>query len=163
MTHSRVWVMDPQNRERVLTMYREQPSMKIIDIAAALNTTEHNVCHVTRHYLTETERKQLAALRYAEPKQGAKNPMFGKTRDRHPRWVGLCETGLGYLSILHNGKRQLAHRVVMATALGLDELPEHLHVHHIDGNKTNNDLDNLALLTDHGHRAVHRLQRPSRA
>lgn len=46
----------------------------------------------------------------------------------------------------------------MAEALSLQELPESLDVHHIDGNTKNNDLDNLALVTKAGHKRIHFMQ-----
>jgi len=89
---------------------------------------------------------------------GNLNPMTGKTREQHHNWVGECDDGYGYLTCLHLGQRMFVHRVVMAEALGLSSLPEELDVHHIDGNKKNNVLDNLALVTRLGHRAIHFLQ-----
>jgi hypothetical protein len=47
--------------------------------------------------------------------------------------------------------------VLVAKSLGLEELPAHWEVHHIDEDKTNNDLDNLAIVTKRGHRKLHRV------
>ena len=93
-------------------------------------------------------------------KMGDKNPMFGKTGAEHHNWQGDCEDGHGYLTRLHEGKRLFVHRIVMAQALGLspDELPVKLVVHHIDGNPKNNSIDNLALCTNTGHKAIHERQ-----
>ena len=44
---------------------------------------------------------------------------------------------------LHQSKRQFVHRVVMAKALGLRELPRRFEVEHIDTDPNNNELDNL--------------------
>jgi hypothetical protein len=129
-----------------------------VDIAKRLNTTVANVFYVTHNFIPADERKALKAIRLSVSKTGRKNPMHGRTREKHPRWVGECENGQGYLTCLHNGKRQMVHRVVMAQALGLDELPHHFDVHHIDDNKKNNALDNLALVTMRGHKAIHALQ-----
>lgn len=81
--------------------------------------------------------------------------MKGKTESKHPRWQGLCEDQKGYLTILWNGKRHFAHHVVVMEALGVTKLPPRMTVHHIDGDKVNNDLDNLALVTERGHREIH--------
>ena len=47
---------------------------------------------------------------------------------------------------------------VVAEALGLEEIPERWAVHHIDGDPKNNDLDNLALTSHSGHKAIHYMQ-----
>lgn len=43
----------------------------------------------------------------------------------------------------------------MAQALGVEEIPSSLVVHHVDGDQTNNDLDNLALMTASAHTVLH--------
>ena len=158
MSVSRAWVEKESNREAVLRLYRDPTLPTIEGIASQLSTTIHNVGWVVRKCLPEAERRALAALRYSVSKTGDKNPMKGKTGEEHPRWVGECEDGYGYLTCLWNGKRQFVHRVVMAQALGLAEIPEELDVHHIDSNPKNNKLDNLALVTRSGHRTIHSLQ-----
>lgn len=49
-----------------------------------------------------------------------------------------------------NGNYRPKHRVVMEQAIGRP-LKRHEHVHHVDGDKTNNQLDNLLLLTNYQH------------
>lgn len=49
------------------------------------------------------------------------------------------------------------HRLVMEVKLGRYLEPEE-HVHHIDGNKQNNNPDNLQLTNRAEHRAIHNLQ-----
>jgi hypothetical protein len=77
---------------------------------------------------------------------------------QHHNWKGAVDDGYGYLTLLKDGKRQFVHRIVMAEALGMKELPEMFDVHHIDGNTKNNLLDNLALVTPSGHQKLHYLQ-----
>jgi hypothetical protein len=50
------------------------------------------------------------------------------------------------------------HRVAFARLLGTN-LPRNLDVHHIDGNKHNNEPNNLALVTRGGHLRIHRLMK----
>jgi hypothetical protein len=47
------------------------------------------------------------------------------------------------------------HRLILMDALKLKEWPENWEVHHIDGIKTNNSLDNLAIVTKIGHQLLH--------
>jgi len=158
MSISKEWVGSAPNQQAVLRLYRSKDMLTVEKIAEKLSTTFHNVSHVLRHCMPEAERKALAKVRYSASKTGTKNPMTGKTGEAHHNWQGECPDGYGYLTCLHGGKRQFVHRVVMATALGLSEVPEALDVHHIDGNPLNNSLDNLALVTKAGHRAIHYLQ-----
>jgi len=155
---SKAWVGNKSNQERVLALYRDPKLLRLIDIASELGTTFHNVQGVIRSCLPEAERKALAALRYSVSKEGFKNPMFGKTGEAHHNWKGLCEDGYGYLTCLWKGQRHFVHRVVMMESLGLLDLPETWDVHHIDGDPKNNSLDNLALTTKSGHRAIHSMQ-----
>lgn len=52
-------------------------------------------------------------------------------------------------------KYSYEHQVVMLEALKMDSLPKGWIVHHINEDKTDNRLDNLALMTQQGHTAHH--------
>lgn len=45
------------------------------------------------------------------------------------------------------------HRVVWEYHNG--EIPKGYHIHHIDGDRSNNDIDNLTLLSEHDHLSMH--------
>jgi len=60
-------------------------------------------------------------------------PMLGKTVN-------------GYISFMHKGKHIYAHRAALVLS-GYD-VPEDRCVDHLDGNKTNNKLSNLRLVTN---------------
>lgn len=158
MSVSKKWVAKPENVERVLELYRSRELLTVSQLAERIATSFHNVQHVLKTHMPGAEYAALKAVRKSASKMGSKNPMFGKVKEDHHNWKGLCDNGDGYFTVLHNGKRRLMHRVVMAEALGVEELPEHLDVHHIDGDRGNNALDNLALVTKKGHRMIHYLQ-----
>lgn len=158
MSICKEWVGHESNQLMVLRLYRSRELPTIEAISHQLSTTMHNVQHVLKYCMPEAERKALAKLRYSLSKTGSKNPMTGKIGEQHHNWQGECEDGYGYLTCLHNGKRQFVHRIVMAEALGLEEIPEIFDVHHIDSNTKNNTVDNLALVTRAGHKSIHFLQ-----
>ena len=161
MSVSKRWVSDRYNVEIVLNGYRDIQKLQTMQaLAQQLGTTFHNVQHILRMHMPEAERKALKALRYSVSKTGTKNPMKGKVGPAHHNWKELCSDGYGYMTCLHKGKRVFVHRLVMAQALKLEpwDLPQILDIHHIDEDKSNNDLDNLALVTRQGHMNIHFLQ-----
>lgn len=68
----------------------------------------------------------------------------------------------GYIEITRGpNKGRHEHDVIMEQAIGRPLLPEEV-VHHIDENKTNNELSNLQLMTRSAHAALHRWLRRER-
>lgn len=84
---------------------------------------------------------------------GEKNPMWGKQGWNYdPNGAPRHD---GYYRITVNGKRVLKHRYLMEKKLGR-KLSDDEIVHHIDGDNTNNNLDNLKVLTQSEHCKNHR-------
>lgn len=144
-----------QNVQMVLEAYLGEDKPTIKDVAERLGTHEHNVLRILRLNLAPDVYKQEKRLRYSRSKVGANNPMLGKYGRLHHRYKGEVFTKDGYLQVKHRGSYVLVHRLVMAEMLGVAAIPDHLDVHHIDGVKTNNDPDNLAIVTRGGHRQLH--------
>lgn len=72
-----------------------------------------------------------------------------------PNWQGGKFIGAnGYVYVRHNGKYELEHRVVMEKYLGR-KLREDEVVHHKNGVKTDNRLENLQLMTNSEHTKLH--------
>ena len=65
-------------------------------------------------------------------------------------WGKPHMTKYGYLRITVNGKRVQYHRYLMEQFLDRKLSPEE-NVHHKDGNKTNNNIDNLELTSNSNH------------
>jgi len=61
--------------------------------------------------------------------------------------------GKGYKAINTRGKKSYAHRFIMEKILGIELLNSEV-VHHIDGNKSNNDPSNLEVISDTEHKAL---------
>ena len=117
------------------------------------------------HYSKEFQQKRKSHL-YSLSKQVDKNPMLGKTKELHHNYKGEVGDGKGYLQCLKpdwytgrkGSKHVFVHTVVMCEYLGLTELPKGWVVHHINGNKRDNDINNLALLTNSAHTKLHSIQ-----
>lgn len=101
----------------------------------------------------------------SEQKIGDGNPMYRKFGETHPNYKELVSDGKGYIMILkpdwYTGrpgcKHIYYHHYVMCMYLGISEIPSGMVVHHIDFDKTNNDIKNLALMTNEGHMKLHRM------
>ncbi|HEY1294680.1 MAG TPA: HNH endonuclease signature motif containing protein [Chloroflexota bacterium] len=64
----------------------------------------------------------------------------------------------GYVRIWNGpGKRELEHRAVWIAAYG--PIPKGMQLHHCNGDKTDNRLENLALVSNKGHQVLHRHER----
>lgn len=123
-----------------------------------------NTRRILQTYLHPLELEDIKRKNYSRSKQGDKNPMLGK----HPvNYKGECADGKGYLTIYKpswytgrkGSERVFKHSVVMCEQLGLTEIPSGFVVHHIDGDKTNNNPNNLALMTMAAHARLHSSER----
>lgn len=62
-------------------------------------------------------------------------------------------TKKGYMRRSYNGKNRMEHVVVWESHFG--KIPEGYQIHHKDGNKLNNDIENLQLVTPLEHKRIH--------
>lgn len=62
-------------------------------------------------------------------------------------------TKKGYIRKKYKGKMRMEHSVVWEKHNG--KIPKGFQIHHIDSDKTNNDIKNLQLLTPSEHKRMH--------
>ena len=85
---------------------------------------------------------------------------------KYSKYKGIIENGNGYLMCLKpdwytgriKSKYVFVHSVVMCEYLGITEIPKGFCVHHINGDKKDNDISNLALLSISAHSKLHSLE-----
>jgi len=86
--------------------------------------------------------------------RGNPNPPRGKN---HRWWKGGYKNSQGYRFIkigIHKGEYEAEHRIVMEKYLGR-KLKRNEIIHHIDGNRLNNKIDNLILCSLREHFKIH--------
>lgn len=145
--------------EKILAVFTGVEKPTLAQVARTLEETYQNVRFVVEKNLPTDVYQAEKALRYSRSKTGPSNPMTGRVMEQHHLWKGAVSDNKGHMTIMtESGKRQFVHRLVWAQALGVPvESIAKFHVHHIDGNGTNNAPDNLALVTKKGHRQLHRV------
>lgn len=155
MSVSMTYVRDKKNVKRVMDLYLSGQRPTLEDVAKELGTTYQNVRYIAASELDPERYKLEKAIRYSRSKTGSLNPMNQKSGSQHHNFKGDIPDGHGYLMRKVGGKYHQVHRLMMAEALGLGELPSTFVVHHINGDSLDNRLDNFALVTPVGHGVLH--------
>lgn len=106
-------------------------------------------------------------------KKGAECPVYGRRHsdetkkkmrdnmlgDKSPAWInGRTRHPLGYVLVTIDGSQLLEHRVLMEKHLGRKLSPDEV-VHHINGNRTDNRIENLTVMSRAEHMIHHKIGR----
>ena len=151
MSKSLSAIRNPKVREEVTRLFTSPPWPTMAEVAVLTKQTHATVGAIVRETVPPEQLKILKVANYSKSKMGAKNPMFGVRKQVE----AILRRGYRHLWDAEEATYLPEHRVVLMKALGLTTWPEGWEIHHIDSDKTNNSLDNLAIVTKAGHQLLH--------
>jgi hypothetical protein len=119
------------------------------------------------HPMTGSKLSEQHKIKMQEGRKDVPSWNLGLTKKEDARLNGgrkskgaFFDKTSGYILIYRNNKIQKFHRILWEEKYG--EIPEGYVVHHIDGNKINNDMNNLRLLSVEEHTKLHWSQKDIR-
>lgn len=124
--------------------------------------TEREVLEIiNKLYFVERKSLNEIAAKLGTERNNIRHMMMRNNLDR--RSVSDAKRGNGhinsegYVVMKFNQKAKKMHRVVWEQHNGT--IPAGHHIHHVDGNKTNNDISNLELISASKHSSLHNARR----
>lgn len=136
----------------------------ITEVSKECNYSIGYISTIWKRNFTKEERYLRKQKHYKESKLGNKNPIFGKTGESHPNYLGEVSDCKGYVLILKpewytgrvKSKHIFYHHYIFCKETGLTEIPKGFHIHHIDHNPLNNNISNLVLCNQTAHKKLHK-------
>lgn len=140
---------------------------RLADICKQCKLEYWQLQQILNDNFSKAEQDVRKAKLYRASKVGDKNPMKSCKGTSHLNYKGIISDGNGYCQQLKpewytgrkNSKYVFTHHVSMCESLGITEIPKGFCVHHINGDKQDNDPSNLALMSISAHSKLHRIQR----
>ena len=164
-----------EQKEEVIFMYVDEQK-SILDIHRDKHipiSTVRNILFAAKKLRTVAEAFSIAKKKnkFSSRKGIKKGPMAKETKDKLREKAfrrgdlnakGKSKKPSGYIVITRGkNKGRLEHIVVIEEALGR-KLEKNEVVHHIDGNKENNDISNLMVMDYREHARMHALMKNGR-
>ena len=151
------------DKQEILRLFRET-SMYYKEIAEATGFSKKVVLTTIHKAFSKDEIAERTRKSWSRAKTEGNNAQRGCQGVDCAHWKGEeVEDGKGYVMVIKptwytgrkGSKYVFKHQVVLCEALGLAEMPKGFVVHHVDGDKRNNNLNNLALMTAGAHTKLH--------
>jgi flavin reductase (DIM6/NTAB) family NADH-FMN oxidoreductase RutF len=158
------WNKTSEDKVQAILSDLNNIELHVKDIAEKYNVSRWLVGQIQTKYLDKNVSKARISYWCAYYKQGNKNHMFNKTKDKHHNYKEKVANVMGYKVVeapawwegtLVDSFRAYEHHIVCCETLGLTKMPPGHVVHHKDHNKLNNSADNLQLMTRAEHMSYH--------
>lgn len=160
-------------KTRIKLIY-EETTLPMNKICRILRLDYAEVLSLLHEMYSDEEIEKRSKQEYSLSKQGDNNPtvQYKKKYGHSSTYKGghPVDDGNGYNLVANEGVLDKSntkagnntfvfeHQKVFLPSIGLHKMPKGFVIHHIDKNKKNNNLNNLALMTSSAHMKLHALE-----
>ncbi|MGF7431066.1 HNH endonuclease signature motif containing protein [Thermoanaerobacterium thermosaccharolyticum] len=150
------WMKEPLDPQWLREKYLVE-KLSTTDIADLCGYSPRHIARLLDKFgIPKRSRKEGVKTQKSREKRSVK--MKGKlTGNKNPMYKCGHWISNGYIFTKINGKDVPIHRLVASTVIGRPLKPTEI-VHHIDGNKLNNQPQNLLIVTRSQHRTIHNFE-----
>jgi hypothetical protein len=92
---------------------------------------------------------------WANSEEGQRIKSDNTKLEKNPMWNGGRKISQGYIKILFNGRYVFEHHLIWCLKNGVNHLPEGCLIHHINGDRSDNRIENLQLMSIGFHTQLH--------
>ena len=153
---------------QIIQMFKSPDLLSLEDIARTLKVRYAHIQEIVQQHFTVDEINYREQLARSKSKKTHFNLSPDILEEMHKQ-IHYVPDGKGYLLMLKpawvtgrkDSKHIYVHQVVMMEHLKITEIPLGFVVHHVNGDKTDNRIHNLALLTNEAHLKQHQVTHTS--
>lgn len=159
--------LSPQQLEMLQCLF-ENDEIQLQDISRKLKCSYSVMLKAIRGMYGSEALEVRKSKLYSVSKSGSNNPQSLLKREFSNKWKGgKPDDGNGYSLVFNDGWIEeksydgyvFEHQLVMLKALNLHRMPNKGIIHHINHNRKDNSINNLALMTNGAHSRLHSLER----
>lgn len=148
----------------VIAAFHHPDMISLEDLARKLNVRFTTISEIWKKRFLPKEIEQRSSLCRSKAIK-VHMTLSKKALEEMHKMAHYTKDGHGYLLMLKpawftgrlDSKHIYVHQVVMAENLGISEIPEGFVIHHINGDRTDNQIENLSLLTNSAHLKQHQV------
>ena len=156
-------------KQKILYASFENTDLTLRQISNNINCDYFVMLRYLREKYGQSGLDNRKARLYSISKSGSNNPHKNLLKENSTNWKGgHPDDGSGYTLVFDDDNWMTTHKaneyvyehqLTFLKALGLHKMPNNFVIHHIDLDKKNNEIDNLAFLTNSAHARLHSILR----